>query len=215
MKSCNVVLVDDHKVFLEALSHMLEGVSGINVVASFTNGLDLIEMTQDFIPDVVLMDISMPGVNGIEVSRKILEKHDVNIILFSSFLSYSVVAESLSIGVKGYIHKSSSFKEVSEGIKSVFNGNVYLCKSIKNIFFNKNKQYRHGIADPTFFLTQREQEIFKLIAIGKNYKEVGASLGISPKTVEVHRKNIMDKLEVKTVQDLTRLGLMFGLISIF
>ena len=207
-----MILADDHAVLRHGLSRSFEGEDDFEVVGLARDGLSTIDMIRELVPDVVVMDIGMPDLNGIEATRRITKDFpDVKIVGLSMHSSDKYVREMFRAGASGYLLKNCSFEELKEAIKTVAGGKTYISSSIGDMiikeYVNKPEEEKTAFS----VLSQREREVLQLLAEGKTTKQVGRLLNISPKTVEVHRLRIMEKLELDNIAHLTKYAIQEGL----
>jgi two-component system response regulator NreC len=210
--SIKIILADDHTMLRYGLSRSLELEEDIDIVGQATNGHSTIELVKELSPDVVVMDIGMPDLNGIEATRRITKDHpNVKIVGLSMYSSDKYVREMFRAGATGYLLKNCTFEELIEAIRTVAGGKTYISPSISDMVV---KEYASkSTDDKSVFsvLTQREREVLQLFAEGRTTKQVGRSLHISPKTVEAHRLRIMDKLDIDNIAQLTKYAIQEGL----
>jgi two-component system response regulator NreC len=212
-----VLLVDDHKIFREGLRALIEKHPGIKVVGEAENGLEAVEMVDKLSPEVVIMDIAMPGMNGIEATKLIDEKtsHTVKVIGLTMHSDIRYVTKMLKAGASGFLLKDCSSEELVEAIRTVKTGEAYLCTWVKE---NLAKDYvdilKGDKVSTASVLTSREHEVIKLLADGQSIKEIASRLNVSPKTVETHRQNIMEKLGINNTAELVKYAIREGLTSI-
>jgi DNA-binding NarL/FixJ family response regulator len=211
-----VLVVDDHTIMRQGLKALLEKGQDIEVIAEATNGLEAIRLAREFTPDVIVMDMTMPEMNGIDASRQILEENPaVRIIILSMVLDQACVAEALKAGATGYVLKDCASDELMVAIKTAMAGFPYLCREVTALVV---KGYTQGgderSNDRHSPLSPREQDVLRLIADGKNSKEIAFQFGVSVKTIEAQRMNIMKKLHLHSVAELTKYAVREGLTSI-
>ena len=211
-----ILICDDHKIFREGLRALLEKQPDLKVVGGARDGLEAVKLAGELSPDIVIMDISMPGLNGIEAARKIAKlRRPPRIIALSMHNDRKYVTEILKAGARAYLLKDSAFEELMDAIKSVSCGRFFLSAGITTLVLG---DYLKGLtADPRSpftILSAREREVLQLLAEGLRTKEISARLGLSVKTVETHRKKIMEKLDIQSIAGLTRYAVKEGLISL-
>lgn len=215
--SINVMLVDDHSMVSEVLSALLAREPDIEVVATAKNGREAISKVREVKPDIIVMDVSMPEMNGLEACRRIMaEAPESRIIVLSMHAEKEYVVEALRAGAKGYIQKMSAFKTLVGAIRSVQEKNGFLDPIITGIVLRDYIAHLNepGDSHGQSSLSSREREVLQLIAEGKNTKEIAFTLDISTKTVETHRRQIMQKLDLGNVADLTRYAIREGITSL-
>jgi two-component system response regulator NreC len=213
--SCRVILADDHTIVRHGLSKLLEQEEGIEVVAETKDGHSTVELARELSPDIVIMDIGMPGLNGIDATQQILrESSKVRILALSMHSSKNFVIEMLKAGASGYLLKECALEELITAIKAVMAGKTYLSPSITDVVVENYVRHSSDDESTAFsVLSQREREVLQLIAEGKTTKQVARRLHISPKTVEGHRLRIMDKLNIDNIAQLTKYAIQEGLTS--
>jgi DNA-binding NarL/FixJ family response regulator len=208
-----VLLVDDHAIIRQGLSSLLEKQPDIVVVGGVEDGRQAIDAVRKLAPDLVIMDISMPNLNGIDAARKIAEETgSVKIIALSIHSSRRFVAEMLKAGASGYILKDCLFDELMEAIKTVLGGGIYLSPKITGLVIDDYIQRLSKQSQPGGpVLGDREREVLQLLAEGKSTKEIAMFLHVSTKTIESNRRNIMDKLKINSVAELTKYAIREGI----
>jgi DNA-binding NarL/FixJ family response regulator len=210
-----ILLVEDHSMVRAGLRALLERSNDISILGEASNGQEAIEMTVALKPDVVVMDIMMPRLNGIQAAEQIRDmKLPVNILLLSMYSDEGLVHQALQSGVKGYVLKTSLSEELLWAIHAVARGETYLSTVISSIVV-ESAVHPHSLHsdDPLHVLSPREKEILQLIAEEHTSGEIGKLLFISEKTVEKHRANLMEKLHVRNLAGLVRLAVKYGLID--
>lgn len=213
--STRVLLVDDHTMFREALRSLLEKASGIEVVAEASDGNQVEDMAERHAPDVIVMDVSMPGVSGIEATRRVLEKHpDVRVIALSAYVYKRFVLEMLGAGAVGYVAKSAAGDELVRAIRNAAPGRVYLCPEAASTLaeISRRGPSSTDVRPGNGRLGRREKEVLCLLADGLNSTQIGAALHIAASTVDVHRRNIMRKVNLHSVAELTKYAIREGLV---
>ncbi|MBW8035599.1 MAG: response regulator transcription factor [Planctomycetes bacterium] len=215
--SIRVVAIDDHSVFREGLRLVLDQYEDIELVGEAGNGREGIEVVAREKPDVVIMDVNMPGLNGIEASRKLLSADsDVKILILSAYSNRRFVTELFRAGVRGYILKESAGEEVIRAIIAVAGGDSYICPKIANVII---KDYAEGGGidlgkTAIDSLTIKERELLQLLAEGISTKEVAVLLSVSIKTVDARRRSIMTKLGISSMAKLTKFAIREGITSL-
>jgi two-component system NarL family response regulator len=211
--SARVLLVDDHAMFRQALRGMLEKEAGIEVVGELGDGAQVEEAVARLTPDLVVMDISMPTVNGIEATRHLMARFpQLRIVALSAFGYKQFVMEMMEAGALAYVVKSSAGEQLTQAIHSALKGVPYLCPeaTATMVAASRGNRGAQGTA-ARVNLGRREVEVLRLIAEGKSSPQIGQQLHIAPSTVDVHRRNIMKKLDLHTVVDLTKYAILMGL----
>jgi DNA-binding NarL/FixJ family response regulator len=210
-----ILIADDHRIMREGLRVLLEAQRGITVVAEAENGRSAIRLAQELQPDVVVMDISMEDLNGIEATRRIVAAvPNVRILALSIHADRRFVLEMFRAGAAGYLLKDCAFDELIRAIRAVRQGHAYLTPKIAGIVVGEF--VRDLVTEPpqAAELTAREREVLQLMAEGKNTKEIADRLGISVKTVETFRRQLMIKLDLNSVAELTKYAIREGLTSL-
>ncbi len=211
-----ILLADDHAVLRESLQHILSEEDGIAVTAEAENGREAVRIALESDIDMILMDINMPELNGIDAAKQILrEKPGIKIIILSMYSDHPYVDGALKAGVAGYILKNSAISEVITAVRAVSHGRLYLSPEITGILVEDYIHYSSSedtiVSSP---LSTREREVLQLLAEGKTTKVIADSLSISEKTVEVHRKKIMEKLNLHSIAELTKYAIREGITSL-
>ena len=214
--SLRILLADDHRIMREGLRSLLEKQPGMEVIAEAEDGRTTVQLSRKFKPDVILMDIIMPDLNGIEATRQIVaELPDVKVIALSVHSDRKFVTEMLSAGASGYLLKDSAFEELGKALRTVVSNQIYLSPKIAGLVvkdYLPNSSTKNYSTPPV--LTNREREVLRLLAEGKTTKQIASCLYVSVKTVETHRKNIMDKLGFSSIAELTKYAICEGLTSL-
>ena len=210
-----ILLADDHAILRDGLSRSFEQEKDITIAGQAQDGYEAIEMAKELIPDVVIMDIGMTGLNGIETTRRIIQNcPNVKIIGLSMHSSDKYVREMFKAGATGYLLKNCSFDELIEAIKAVMEGKTYISPLISDMI-NKEFTSKPEVEKSVFsILSQREREVLQLLSEGKSTKQIGQKLHLSPKTVEAHRLRMMDKLQIDNVAQLTKYAIQEGLTEV-
>ena len=216
-KKITVLLAEDHLIVREGLLKLLESDKDVEVIGQASTGRQTVEMTLALRPEVVIMDIAMPELNGLEATRQIREiAPDTKVLILSAHSDDAYVERMTELGAAGYLIKQTSAHHLSEAIREVHKGNTFFSPSITRKMVHQN---RHGIDRKgrqkaiSIRLTKREMEVLQLIAEGNANKQVAALLGISIKTVEKHRDHLMQKLDIHDTAGLTRYAIETGVIE--
>ncbi len=198
-----VLLVDDHRMFREALRALLERSHDIEVVAETGNGVDTLRLVGETAPDIVCMDIGLPGMNGVEITRRLKVSHPaVKVIALSIHAERRYVMDMLEAGAAAYITKDEASDELLRAIDAVQRNRNYLCPDIATLITRGLSNDKSNMT--TVRLGDREQQVLKLVAKGSTSVQIAAHMNIAASTVEVHRRNIMRKLDLHSVAELTR-----------
>ena len=212
-----VLIADDHKIMLAGLRSLLEKQTDIDVVAEAENGRKAVQVAQEKKPDVVVMDVSMPDLNGIEATKQIIESlPETNVIALSMHSDKRFVMGMLRAGASGYLLKDCASQELATAIRQVAGGKKYLSPEITGVViddFLLGAQIEEA-ATATSLLSPREREVLQLIAEGWSTKQIASHLYVSIKTIETHRRQLMKKLNLHNIADLTKYAIREGLTSI-
>jgi len=215
----SILLIDDHPLFREGLKSIIGRDGRFNVVGEAENGRHALKMVRNLKPDLIVVDISLPDVNGIQLTREIRKIFsEAKILIVSMHSKIDYIAEAFQVGAMGYVVKESATEGLLQALRSVAKGEYYLDSSvspqvIRNLMKLPVKEAR--ITDSDYgSLTVREQEVMRMLAEGVPSKEIADKLFISPKTVENHRANIMKKLNLHSTMDLVRYAIKLGLIDV-
>lgn len=215
-----ILLADDHPILRQGLKSLLESEGDLHVVAEASNGRDAVDLAGEFHPDVVLMDIGMPVLNGIEATRQIIANDpQARVLGLSMHSDRRFMDEMLKAGAKGYLLKDGSFEELAAAIRSVVAGQLNLgARMTRAVVENYFRQVGglDGSPDSSAFsrLSPREREVLQLMSEGRATKEIAMDLRVSIKTVETHRRQIMEKLDIYSVAELTKYAIREGLTSL-
>ena len=214
MSLTRVLLADDHVLVRAGIRALLEKIPDVEVVGEASTGREVIELVRSRLPDLVLMDIAMPDLGGLETLPRIVEDFPVTkVIILSAHANEEYVIRALRSGVSGYMLKDAGTSELELAIRSVREDKTYLSPSISRTVIDDYLQRVGGAMSPLEHLTARQREILQLVAEGKNTKEIASGLDISVKTVESHRLQLMERLNIHDVPGLVRYAVRSGLVS--
>lgn len=211
-----LLIAEDHEIVREGFRLLLQSEEGIHVVNAVPTGREAVDLARKLNPDIVVMDISMPDLNGIEATRQIVSANPrIRVIALSVHDDKRYITEMLRAGASGYLLKKGAFQELVQAIHAVMIGQVYLSPSITSIVV---KDYLHHApvsgTSPAEILSDREREIVQLIAEGKSMKQIAYSLDLSIKTISTHRQNILRKLHVDSVAALVKYAIREGMVTL-
>lgn len=215
-----VLIVDDHTILREGMASLLSGSDDIEVVGMASSGEEAVNLVPELNPRIILMDIVMAGMNGLEATRWIKEQNaDVKVIIISSEVTREYVTQGIKCGIDGYVPKDANREEVVTAIRTVAGGTKFFDEAITKLIFEdyysrEKDGRRRSTKSPGVGLTKREYEIIEQVASGKSNQEVADALFVSVKTVETHKKNILDKLGLKNSLQLVRYAIKNGIISL-
>ncbi len=212
----SIILVDDHVIMRDGLRNLLKEESDIEVIGEADNGRDAVKISIEKNPDIVVMDIAMHYMNGIEATRQIKKENpDIKIIALSMHSERQIVVGIFRAGASGYLLKDSTSTELIEAIRTIYLGRKYISHKISDIVLKEISNTKKDSEEIGLeILTNRESEILQLISEGNSTKRIAKVLFISPKTVESHRANIMGKLNIHNLPELTKYAIRAGLTSL-
>jgi two-component system, NarL family, response regulator NreC len=216
MKKLRILLADDHVVMRKGLRALLERQSNLEVIGESENGRETIDLAASLIPDVVVMDVGMPVLNGIEATKTIVTQNpQISVIILSMHVDESYVMRALKAGARGYLLKDSAPADLMSAIQAVSQNKSFFSPKVSHILAEDYVRVlkQKGAVDSYDLLTTREREILQLIAEGKANKEIAAALNISPYTVETHRSHILEKLNLHNPAELILYAVRKGIIS--
>lgn len=216
MKKIRILLADDHQLMRSGLRLLIEQQPDLTVVGEAADGREAVALAKSLRPDVAVMDISMPNLNGIEAAHQITQSHaELAVIVLSMHPDESYVLRALKAGAKGYLLKDSAESDLITAVRAVARGKSFFSPAVSKVLLDDyiRKLKRSGAEDAYDLLTPREREVLQLVAEGKSNKEVANLLNLSVYTVETHRSNIMQKLNLKGVPELTLYAVRKGIIA--
>jgi DNA-binding NarL/FixJ family response regulator len=213
MKPVRILIAEDHALVRAGLRKLLESISGLEVVGEAGDGRDALAQVKSKVPEIALLDIAMPGLNGLEAAAKIVQDHPgTRVILLSMHSNEEYVLQALRAGVTGYVLKDSALAELELAIEAVRRGDTYLSPSVSR-HVGEYVRRAGGAPTPRESLTPRQREILQLIAEGYSTKKIAGELKVSVKTVETHRAALMEKLDIHDVAGLVRYAIRIGLVT--
>lgn len=206
-----LLIADDHAVLRQGLRTLLNGVDGWNVVGEASDGLEAVKLTESLAPDILIVDISMPNLGGVEtISRLKRQKGTTAIVVLSAKEDEFSVQDAMHAGASAYVSKTSGAEELQFAIKAVLKGQTYLSPSVCGAYLRSEG----GATSPMQELSTREREVLKLIAEGKPNRDIAKLLHISPRTVDSHRANILKKLGVNSNAELAQMAVRYGVVEV-
>ncbi|MFH1728241.1 MAG: response regulator transcription factor [Pseudomonadota bacterium] len=214
--SKKILIADDHKILRDGLKSLIENETSFQVVAEAKDGEEAVELSLKHKPEIVIIDITMPKLNGIKAAEMILQKiKDVKIIALSVHADKRYVSQMFKVGAKGYLLKDCAFEELIQAIHTVIEDKVYISPAVAGeVVGDYIRHLDRGKSSVLSLLTQREREVLELLADGKNAKEVAFMLEISVKTIETHRRQLMEKLNIHSIAELTKYAIREGIINL-
>jgi two-component system response regulator NreC len=211
MKRIRILLADDHAVVRQGFKMILSAEKDMEIVGEAGNGREAVEQAEQLRPDIVVMDVAMPELNGIEATRRLAASMPHTRVIALSMHKDSVyVREVLRAGARGYLLKDSGAGDLVSAIRAVASGESYLSPAVSNAVLD---DYRRHVTNPIDLLTSREREVLQMLAEGKTNKEIAVVLNLSVYTVDAHRGRIMEKLNVHSINELVRFAVRNGLID--
>lgn len=214
--SIRVLVADDHTIIRSGLRMLLEREPGFEVVAEASDGRQAVELAESLKPDVAVLDIGMPNLNGIEATRQIVQKLPrTRVVVLSMHSDESYVLKALKSGARGYLLKDSAESDILNSIRAVNDGKAYFSPEISRMLVEDymRQMQQRGVEDSYELLTAREREILQMLAEGRSNKEISSALNLSPYTVETHRGNILQKLNLHSLPELILYAVRKGVIS--
>lgn len=216
MGKIKVLIADDHTILRQGIKALLDNQSGIEVIGEAKDGREALTLIERLLPDVILMDIAMPGLNGLEATRRIKKKFPkIKVLVLTMYTNEEYVFQILNAGANAYLVKETAFQDLISAIKAVYRDEAFMSPSIsKKVIHRYTQRVRETNDTACDILTTREREILQLIAEGSSSKKIAEALFISPKTVETHRTHIMDKLNIHNRTDLIKYAIRKGIVDI-
>ncbi len=213
-----IVLADDHKILREGICSLVKGFPDMEVIGEAADGRAVLKLLEDLSPDIVIMDISMPDLNGIDATRRITADHPkVKVIALSMHYDKQFVSEIFKAGASGYLLKDCAFDELEHAIRVVIDNKTYVNPQIASLVVESLVSQPSAINTGTqsfSLLTEREREVLQLIADGNSTKQIASQLNVSAKTIESHRRQVMGKLNIRNVAELTKFAIREGITSV-
>ena len=214
MKPIRVLLADDHTLVRAGIRGLLTNLSGVEVIGEAADGSEAVRLAETLMPDVVLLDIGMPGLNGLEAAARIARLDaTIGVIILSMHMSEEYVLQALRGGAAGYLLKDSAVAELEVAVRAVARGETYLSPAVSKRVVDDYVSRTGGSADPLAALTPRQREILQLVAEGHTSKEIAQRLGVSHRTIETHRNQLMKRLGVHDLPGLVRFAVRVGLVA--
>ncbi len=210
----NIIIADDHQMFIDGIKSLLEPQQDIAIVGEALNGTDLMAILRKVQADIVLMDINMPGMDGVEATRQIRKEHkEVKVLAVTMYNTREFVARLLGAGASGYILKNTGKEELLAAIHALKNGSTYFSEAVTKRIMESLQGKRSSIFDGVIELTVREKEVLKLIALEHTSQEIAKKLFLSVNTIETHRKNLLSKLNLKNTAGLVKYAVQHGVLD--
>ncbi len=218
-REIRLLICDDHTIVREGLKRLLDEEEGVEVIGEAMDGRDAVAKALDLMPDIVLMDLSMPGLHGLEATRQVVKRlPKAKVLILSMHKNEAYVLQALQAGASGYILKDSASEEVVTAIRAASRGDSYLSPAISRVviedYLRLSSPDSGGAKSLYDTLTTREKEIFQLLAEGLKNQEIADRLHVSVKTVETHRAHIMEKLNLKNIAELVKYSIEIGIVQI-
>ena len=211
MKRIRILLADDHGVVRQGFKMILGAQADMEIVGEAANGREAVEQAERLKPDIVVMDVAMPELNGIEATRRLAESAPhVRVLALSMHKDSVYVRETLRAGARGYLLKDSGANDLVAAVRAVANGEGYLSPAVSNAVLD---DYRRHVTNAIDLLTSREREVLQMLAEGKTNKEIAATLNLSVYTVDAHRGHIMEKLNLHSINELVRFAVRNGMVD--
>jgi two-component system response regulator NreC len=213
--SIRIIIADDHTIVRHGLTKLLQQLDDVEIVAQAQNGHSTLELARELVPDIIVMDVGMPDLNGIDATQQILrENPKIKVLALSMHSGRKFVVAMLKAGASGYLLKDCALEELTTAMQTIMSGKIYLSPTITDIVVDSYVRQPAESEQSAFsVLSQREREVLQLMAEGNTTKQIALRLHISPKTVEGHRLRLMSKLNIDNVAQLTKYAIQEGLTS--
>ncbi len=213
--SIRILIADDHQLFREGIANLLSASLQIEIIAQAENGQEAIEKAKNLKPDIIIMDLSMPVINGVDATR-ILHKElpETRVLVLSMHCDKHYIKEALEAGASGYLFKNCTYDQLIEAVNTVYRGKKYLSDKITEVLIQDYLSKEEKVCDNSQELSERESEILKLKAEGKSTREISDMLFISVKTVGTHKQHILEKLNLKSIADLIKYAIKKGIVEL-
>lgn len=216
MSPLRVLIAEDHALVRAGMRALLQKIEGIEVVSDVGDGWEAVKSVQTDPPDLVLMDIAMPGLNGLDATSRIVkESPTTRVILLSMHANEEYFQQALEVGASGYLLKGAELAELELALKTVARGETYLAPAVAKYAIKAYREKSDGPSGPLMKLSMRQREILQLIAEGQTTKDIAQRLNLSVKTVETHRSQLMERLDIHDVPGLVRFAMRVGLIQLY
>ncbi len=214
--SLRIIVVEDHGITRQGLCALLKKESDIEVVGQAEDGREALDLVREQVPDIVITDISMPNLNGVDATRRIVSEFpNTKVVALSMHVKRAFVADMLKAGASGYVLKDCLFDELIEAVRTVAAGGIYLSAKVAGVVVSDYvNRISEIVQSPLEKLSIREREVLQMVAEGKNTKEIALALHVTTKAIEANRRKIMEKLDAHSVADLVRIAISGGLVSI-
>jgi len=219
MNTIKIIMVDDHQIVRDGIKALIIDDENIEIIGEASNSVELFKLLQDKNPDIILLDISLPEISGIEIAKRLTEEYpSVKTLMLSMYMSEEFITNSIEAGAKGYLPKTTTQKELLDAINAIYKGGEFYNNTVSDIllksYIKKTQSKNKEEEAKSVNITKRELEILKLFAEGLTNKEIADKLFISIRTVESHKNNIMQKLELKTTVELVKYAIRNNIIEI-
>lgn len=211
-----IVIADDHAIVRRGLRALLAEIADMEVAGEATDGRQAVQLVDQLKPDIAVLDIGMPNLNGLDAATQILRINPkIGIVMLSMYNDESYLLRALEIGVKGYLLKDNADEDIERAIRSAMTGHPFFSQRVAQMLVQNHVRLlkEHGSQDSYSLLTEREKEVLQLLAEGKSNKEVAAQLDVSPYTIEAHRANLMQKLGFRNVVDIVLYAVRKGIVT--